>query len=250
MAAPARRTAIPTWPLPALCALLPLGATAVAWTLSVQGGWIDACNPFWDGCTSISRAARHGLGNHVFRALVLPAAALQVLFWLLCSRWLAAGGRGGGVAVPLLGLAAGAALALYATFLGTDGEVYRTLRRYGVTIYFACTYLALLLALRRLARAPGDWAAPALQAIALIMLMLGVASTMVAAAGVGEDLRDRIGNALEWQLGVWLTAMFGVFAWRWREFALLLQPASPPPAQQRGAARGPRHGVPRLRISP
>jgi len=36
-----------------------------------------ACNPYLEGCVSISRAARHGLPNHLFKALVLPAAALQ-----------------------------------------------------------------------------------------------------------------------------------------------------------------------------
>lgn len=240
MTAPSPSSAIPAWPLPLLCAALPLVGTTAAWTLSVQAGWIDACNPFWDGCTSISRAARHGLGNHVFRALVLPAAALQVLFWLLCARWLGAGGRGGGRAVALLGLAAGLALALYATFLGTDGEIYRTLRRYGVTVYFASTYLAMLLVLRRLVRTPADPAAPVLRAIALVMLALGLASTAVAAAGLADPLRDRIGNALEWQLGVWLTAMFAAFTWRWRDFALVPVAASPPTVADLRGRGGPR----------
>jgi hypothetical protein len=222
MNAPPPSRACPGGLLPALCALLPLLATTVAWSLSVRDGWIDACNPFWDGCTSISRAARHGLGNTVFKALVLPAAALQALFWIRCSRWLAAGGRVGGFAVAALGVVAGLALALYASFLGSEGEIYRALRRYGVTVYFASTYLALLLALRGLARAPADRAAAALRGIAVVMLLLGLASTAVTAAGVDGALRDRIGNALEWQLGVWLTAMFVVFAWRWRS-------GTPPP---------------------
>jgi hypothetical protein len=212
-----RTRASAAWTVPMLCALLPLLATTVAWSLSVRGGWIEPCNPFWDGCTSISRAARHGAGNAVFKALVLPAAALQGLFWLRCSRWLAAGGRGGGPAVAALGVLAALALALYATFLGSEGDIYRTLRRYGVTVYFASTYLALLLGLRGLARPPADRAAPALRGIAVVMLLLGLASTAVSAAGLDGDLRDRIGNALEWQLGVWLTAMFAVFAWRWRD---------------------------------
>lgn len=219
MTAPPSSSARPAWPLPLLCALLPLLATVVAWSLSVRDGWIDACNPFWDGCTSISRAARHGAGNQVFKALVLPAAALQALFWFRCSRWLAAAGRGGSGAVAALGVVAGLALALYVSFLGSEGEIYRALRRYGVTLYFASTYLALLLALRALARAPVDRAAAALRGIAVVMLFLGLASTAVAAAGLDGALRDRIGNALEWQLGVWLTAMFGVFAWRWRSRA-------------------------------
>ena len=33
-------------------------AVHLAWWLSLQGGHVEACNPYWDGCTSISRAAR------------------------------------------------------------------------------------------------------------------------------------------------------------------------------------------------
>ncbi len=49
-----------------------------AWPLALRLGRIEACNPFVDGCVSISRAARHGLPIHIFRALLLPAAALPV----------------------------------------------------------------------------------------------------------------------------------------------------------------------------
>ena len=103
------RTSFSAWPLALLAGLLPLVATLAAFTLSVALGLIEACNPFVDGCVSISRAARHGLPNHVFRALVLPAAALQAACWFLCSAWL----EGGGVApsrrmnaLPWIGLVA------------------------------------------------------------------------------------------------------------------------------------------------
>ena len=35
-----------------------------------------------------------------------------------------------------LGAMSAMALAVYATFLGTEGEAYRFLRRYGVVVYF------------------------------------------------------------------------------------------------------------------
>ena len=78
----------PAWPLPLMAGVLPLLATLIAYTLSVRLGLIEACNPFIDGCISISRAARHALPNHLFRALLLPAAVLQALCWLLCAAWL------------------------------------------------------------------------------------------------------------------------------------------------------------------
>lgn len=215
---------LPLWPVPLLCAALPLAATWIAFALSVQGGHIEACNPFWDGCTSISRAARHGLGNAVFRALVLPAAMLQVLLWWLLRHWLRGRGRDPGAVLSALGLVAGAFLVLYATFLGTEGAIYQLLRRYGVTVYFAATYLALLLALRHLHRPPADALYRPLLGIALAMLALGIASTLATATVASEAMRDRIENVLEWQLGVWLTAMFVLVAWRWRAQRLAFAP--------------------------
>jgi len=65
------------WWLPLLAGALPLAGIALAFPLAVGEGQFPACNPLIDGCVSISRAARHGLPNHLFRALLLPAAVLQ-----------------------------------------------------------------------------------------------------------------------------------------------------------------------------
>lgn len=205
--------------LPTAAAVLPVLATLLAWSLSVANGHIEACNPFWDGCTSISRAARHGLGNHVFRALMLPCAMLQILFWGLCRHWLQAGGRPAGATLSWLGLVAGSFLILYATFLGTEGAIYQVLRRYGVVVYFAATYLALLLVMRQLGCAPADRLYRPLLLVALVKLGLGVATVAVWALVADEAVSYRWENVLEWQLGVWLTLMFALFAWRWRGLA-------------------------------
>jgi len=80
------RPGVALWPLALVAGLLPAVAALLALALALQAGLVPACNPFVDGCVSISRAARHGLPNHVFRALVLPAAVLQALAWLLQAR--------------------------------------------------------------------------------------------------------------------------------------------------------------------
>lgn len=230
------RTDLPLWPLPLACALLPVVATWTAFALSLHEGHIDACNPFWDGCTSISRAARHGLGNHVFRAVLLPCAMLQILFWWLCRHWLTRTGRPVGPGLAALGATAGLFLILYATFLGTEGDIYRVLRRYGVTVYFAATYLALLLVLRGLARAPQDRLHRPLLIVALGMLALGVGSTAVTALVADPGLKDTWENALEWQLGLWLTALFALFAWRWRQLRIGITESLPANERGNGAA--------------
>ena len=61
------RESRPLWLLALACALIPAGAVGFAWWLSVRAGHIPDCIPHLEGCTSISRAARHGTGNLVFK---------------------------------------------------------------------------------------------------------------------------------------------------------------------------------------
>lgn len=199
------------WPLPLLCALLPVLAVHLAWWLSVRDGYVPGCLPYLDGCTSISRAARHGLGNEVFRFVMLPCATLQALLWFAAGRWFRRRGWRGAAVLPWLGLTAALFLMLYATFLGTEGEVYRLLRRYGVTVYFGATFLAQALVLRALH--PG---ARGMLVVCAGMLLLGVASTVASATVTDPGFKDRVENFLEWHLGVLLTAWFLLLAGKWR----------------------------------
>ncbi len=213
----------PLWPLAALAGLLPLVATLLATTLSMQQGLVPACNPFWDGCTSISRAARHELPNHLFRALMLPAATLQALVWLLVARWLRqCGAAGRGVAwIAPLGVVAGIALVVYGSFLGTEGPVYRWLRQYGTVVYFGFTCLNLLLsgnAVQALVRV-GRLAMPrllqhAMALLAVTLVLLGLGNALVAAA-FGEPLKGRVENVTEWWGALIFVLGFGAIAAMW-----------------------------------
>ena len=217
------------WPLALMAGLLPAAAALIAFALALHLGSVPACNPFTEGCVSISRAARHGLPNHVFRALVLPAAVLQALAWLVQARALsqAAGAsmRGSAIALTALGVAAGVALVLYGSFLGTEGSVYRWLRRYGTVVYFGGTCLAMLLLGRALQRLQASSAAlhlprgheRALLALFGAIALLGLGNTLCG-LWVGPALRDRIENATEWWGSLGLTLAFVVLADLWRRW--------------------------------
>jgi hypothetical protein len=218
------------WPLALAAGLLPAAAALIALALAVHEGLAPACNPFVDGCVSISRAARHGLANHVFRALVLPAAVLQALAWLLQAQALTLAARsamrGSAIALALLGVAAGVALVLYGSFLGTEGVTYRWLRRYGTVVYFGGTCLAMLVLGRALQRlhALGALHLPRRHERALLILfgaivLLGLGNTL---AGLWADaaLQDRIENATEWWGSLGLTLAFMTLADLWRRWGL------------------------------
>jgi len=221
-----QRNAFPIWPLPLAIVAALVVATHLAWWLSIRDGHIESCIPYLEGCTSISRAARHGLGNHLFRLLVLPCALLVFLHWWLAGRWLQLRG-GSGRMMIVLGAVAALALAVYATFLGTEGEIYRFLRRHGVVVYFGCSYLAQLLFLRR-ARLTGPVdpvARRAMLVICVAMLALGLLHVAVAALIGGSELQDRLENVFEWHLGVLLVAWFAAHARLWWRDDYRLEPA-------------------------
>lgn len=204
---------LPLWPLPLLIALLFLVAAHAAYLLSIQAGHVPACVPYLEGCVSISRAARHGDGNHLFRLLVIPCAVLHALVWWLARHWL----RGGRLML-VLGVMSAIALAVYATFLGTEGEAYRFLRRYGVVVYFGFGYLAQLALMRRASRSDAlptrviAW----MSWIAAAMLGLGIANVVAGLAVSDPVAKDRWENIFEWWLGLLMVGWYGVLAIGWR----------------------------------
>lgn len=221
------RPAVPLWPVPLAIALTLVVAAHLAMALSIHAGHVPACIPYVEGCTSISRAARYGLGNHMFRLLVLPCALLVGVHWWLAVRWLR---HRGGVSRALLvaGMLAAAALAVYATFLGTEGAAYRFLRRYGVVVFFGSSYVAQLLFLRealRVERLPQGQRI-GMAVVCAAMLLLGLVHVVAMAAIGGSDLQDRLENALEWQLGLLLVAWFALQAWTWHGSGFSLQTGS------------------------
>lgn len=219
------RSTSPLWALPLAAGLLPAVAALVALWLSIQMGLIPACNPLLDGCVSISRVGRHDLPNYIFRALVLPAAVLQGLTWMLCAAWLkgmATEARGQLRVLPWLGVLAGVFLILYGTFLGTEGQAYRWMRRFGVIFYFGFTYLCMLIAsgaLWRLARS-GVLSPPArldllLPGLCAITLAAGLTQALVLQFLDNADLKNRLENLLEWYVALAFTLFFLALAWLW-----------------------------------
>ncbi len=216
--------ALPLWPLALLAGLLPLAGTLTAWALSTYLQLIPACNPFWEGCVSVSRAARHDLPNYIFRAFVLPAAALQALVWLLMARWIAplSGPSTGLRWLAPLGITAAVALVLYGAFLGTEGQIYRWLRQYGTVVYFGFTCLCLLIAgaaVQRAVRA-GRLSLPrmlerSMVVLAVTLVLLGVGNAIVAAV-IGGELKNRVENVAEWWGALIFVIGFLSIAWIWR----------------------------------
>lgn len=231
-----RGSGIPLWALPLLAGLLPAVATLIALRLSIELGLIPSCNPLLDGCVSISRAARHDLPNYIFRALVLPAAVLQGMTWMLCASWL----RGMEAEtrrlvrfLPWLGVTAALTLIVYGTFLGTEGQGYRFMRRFGINFYFGFTFLCMAIssgALWGLVQAR-LMTLPArvhllLPGLCAVTLLVGLMSAFVPHFLDNQDLQYRVGNLFEWYAGLFFMLFFFALAWLWRRTRFSMQLAS------------------------
>lgn len=186
-----------------------------AYVLSAQGGYVDWCVPHLTGCDSVSAAGRHGWGFFVFKAMMMPAAGFMVIYWVLSYRWL-------GLIAPrvrvdkfilTLGLVGTVFLILYVTFLGSSGDVYRALRRYGTVVFFGCTYLAQLLFAKRIMENVVSPIVTWKYRLAIFMFIGGLAFAVL--ANFFED-DDFLQNISEWNFASALT-IFPLLTWiLWR----------------------------------
>ena len=212
-----------------LAALLPLVAGHGAYLISASHELVPWCLPHLEGCTSVSRAARTGEANLLFKALMLPYSALVPLFWWLTARWLRELLPAARTPVVLfgLGLVAGLATALYTAALGVDGEFYQWMRRYGINLSFAFTVLSELLvtnAIARDARVPAALRR-AMVALCAVMVLLGLASIPLQYF-VGT--RHPALNAIEWTYAVLMLVFYPLIGAAWRRSTP--EPRSPAPA--------------------
>jgi len=204
-----------------LAGVLPTLAGTIAYFISVSTGQVDLCNPFFEGCVSISRAARKEPSLMVFRAIMIPSGVTMMLFWFFTYRWLRQTGDDSQIAprvVCIVGLIGGLFLILYSTYLGTDGDIYKLLRRYGITIFFAFTYLAQLMLTRRI-QILGQ--ADKLQiSIGLYRMLVGLGAMLLFLGLISLPIQhvfdlDSVENMIEWNFGLLMCGYFVLYFFVW-----------------------------------
>ncbi len=217
---------------------LPLLVVNSAYLGSALGGNIPLCFPYLQGCTSISAAGRYGLAYFFFKAGMIPAAVLLAAFWFACRRWLLAlGGEDGRMvrAMLVVGCTSAAFLILYTVFLGSKGDFYNLMRRYGVTVYFSFSYLAQLMLLGRMRqlRQAGrlelpDYILRGKLALVVALLVLGLGSIPISNFVVEKDRPE---NAVEWMFSLLMVSYY-LLTWRaWRLTNFRIRPSVDQPVQ-------------------
>jgi hypothetical protein len=210
--------------------LAPLLVVHIAFFGSVLGEYVPLCNPYLDGCASISASGRHGFSYVFFKVGMIPAAFLLAAFWLVCWRWLLQLGEDSSAMLCVMifsGVISAVFLILYTIYLGSRGEFYQFMRRTGVVVYFSFSYLAQLVLLARLQK---------LQQRRLVLLppyilqgkLIIVSGLMVfglASIPVGNFIadKDRLENIVEWWFALTMVSYY-FFTWQaWRHTGVALR---------------------------
>jgi len=198
-------------------AVLPLLTSHVSYVVAASFELAPWCNPYWDSCTSISATGRHMPAAFVFRFGMIPSALLAMTVWWCLWRWGRVMGIALSPAMPLLGSIAGLCLICYTLALGEAGDSYRLLRRIGVVLAFALTFIAQLLLTRLIKRLSLRYPEGSFRSFyhpmlgwQLLLLAVGILSVILDAL-MGDDY-DHIEDAFEWWMALLLNGYFVLVA--------------------------------------
>jgi len=198
--------------LPLLTGLAPLIGINLAYWIGANADVLPSCIPYIDGCTSISATGRHPPGDRLFRAIMLPQAALLAGTWYFAVAWLRSLSPGSKAATPALvcGFIGAAALIVYVSYLGSKEPIYEFMRRFGIYFYFVGTAVAqmiLTLALRR------SHLRQAMLAVLAVPWILGLVNFAQKALRADPDSLE---NAIEWIASVFIQLWFLLLYVGWR----------------------------------
>ena len=132
--------------LPLIACLAPLIGINVAYWIGASNDVLPSCIPYLDGCTSISSTGRYPPGDRLFRAVMLPQAAVLAFTWYFAALWLKSikPASKAGTTVLVSGVIGALALIMYVSYLASNDPFYEIMRRYGIYFYFGGTAVAQL----------------------------------------------------------------------------------------------------------
>ena len=215
--------------LPLLAGLLPFTAMCGAYLIGLAAETLPACNPFLDGCVSISATGRRPPGSFLFKAIMLPFSLVLVFFWYYAVLWLRAldtePRRFMVLSILISGFVGAVAVAVYVTFLGTKEPIYEFMRRTGIYFGFVGTgfgQLFLSIAVMRIAnRRPELSITPLVRTlVGLSISLFGLGVLNLVMKTVLED-PDPTENRIEWlaALGLQIHFVLTYLAWRRTRFS-------------------------------
>ena len=119
-----------------LVSIIPFIAIHLSFILSVQNEYLSLCNPYIDGCYSISRVARQPSSIIIFKVLMLVSALSLFFLWPRLFK------PKHNKILILIGRIGSLFLIAYIVALGEEGFLYELMRRFGVFIFYVFTLIS------------------------------------------------------------------------------------------------------------
>lgn len=210
-------------PLALITGLLPLICVHTTYLIAASHGHVDWCVPYWDSCTSISATGRQLPEKVVFKFIMLPTGVLILLFWWVANQWLEVVGGRRSRAMQLTGSVAALFMMLYVVALGEAGDMYRTMRRIGIILFFSLSFVAQLIFLKRY----NDTVKSPMASHQSVVGWQRRAAAMLLAIGISSVILDMtyanyddIEDAFEWVMMLFVVAQFCSHYLLWRSVGL------------------------------
>ena len=119
-----------------LISIIPFIAIHLSFILSVQNEYLSLCNPYIDGCYSISRVARQPSSIIIFKILMLVSALSLFFLWSRLFK------PKHNKTLVLIGRIGSLFLIAFVVALGEEGFLYELMRRFGVFIFYVFTLIS------------------------------------------------------------------------------------------------------------
>jgi hypothetical protein len=213
--------------LPLLVGLIPIIAVFTSYWIAINTAEVPSCNPFIDGCTSVSATGRYPPASFLFKGAMLPQSVILACYWLFNVAWLrgliVAAGRMPKNTYPVgvFGVTGALFLILYVTFLGTQEPFYEFMRRYGVYMYFALNVVAQIILASKVLPVARQLSHKRLVGLTRLQLILawfpfalGALNLILKATLENSDAAE---NRIEWIFAMQMQLYFLVTYFSWRE---------------------------------
>lgn len=226
--------------LPLVVGVLPLITVFTCYWIAIQTAGLPSCNPFLEGCISVSATGRHYPASFLFRAAMLPQSILLAGYWFASMAWYRAVREHlgqdprTGAAIGWLGVPGALFLVPYVTFLGSEEPFYEFMRRYGIYMYFLLNVIAQIVLATRALPLVRELALRPLLTVTRLQLVLawlpfalGALNLLLKATLEDADAAE---NRIEWIFALQMQAYFllSYITWRSTGFSMSsrIQPSS------------------------
>ena len=216
------------WALPFGLGILAIISGNIAFIISVNEGFIETCFPYLEGCASISKSGRHGLAAISFKLMVLPLMALLSVYWFISYNYIKKLIPSYSVKSSLmltLGIIGSLFGILYTAFLGSEGDIYQLLRRFGIYLFFLGTYMAQVMEVIQLSKINYLKNLMSFKGMRFLNYLIGFIILISSPFFGLIDNDDWLENVLEWNI-TFLTCFYFVLSsllWRRTEVKMNLE---------------------------